>query len=441
MSSSHTRSTLRITGLQSGIASGLNILVFDFLLLYGFAASCAEVLRWFHLRNLYAKRKSMRLEESNVLGVSLNTVVRTKLSIALSYLLTLYFAAAVMSGFGISGITADVYTDHGTRQVLIPGKGMPRNPISTYGKAGAETELGKMLQNSIKCSKVNGDGSAKPLTRLPNKNNTIHVCIDQKQYVLDDDMSIQRESEYGGVLAACSFGSLKDVYRLPSELGGSYDGSRIAILYSGGDCGADLNLTCTVGYRYGCAGVARVYSQNFLLVGNPINGSGLAKKTLMIDEMAVTKLERVTNVADFVLAVSQFYGLMYSNSARELSFLANMRPLKKRVRQRTSSIMVTELDIIWFVGVAICLSLTGTLASVAVACRLAVISRGREHYNSMVTVMDLLKAVEELLYKTDNGGANKSVRERIYFGIEPHRPHIGIKSDGQVGPWSEKEIE
>lgn len=375
-----------------------------------------------------------------MLGFSLHTVSESKMRCGLTFVLALYSVAAVISGFGINGTTVDLYSEFTNAKTLIPGKGIPVGPIGRFRESEKPTELGSMYLNAVDCSDFRGDGLSLPLARLKSVNKTAYVCVDQEQYVLDNDMSKQREPEFQPLPKTCSFGYLTEVYPLPSEDGGPFDGSRIGLLYTKGDCNVDLNLTCSMSLRFGCAGIARIQDKNMLIVGNAVNKTRYAKEVLHLPDMDATRLERFRNEADFIRAVSQFYALAYSNSARQLSFLANLGPQNKTVRQRTGARVATEFGAVWFIGVAICLLIVLVLLILAVACRTAVISQGRQQYNSMVTIRDLLDAIEELLYNTGNSRFNKDRREELFFGIDTHRPRIRIKTDQQVGGWDEKEI-
>ncbi|KAI0562300.1 hypothetical protein FGB62_62g238 [Gracilaria domingensis] len=436
--------SVRLVGIESRIVSGVHTVVFDFVLFYVLLGAIARFLNWYHLYTLYDQRRCLELGTFSFLGMNVGVVVKSRLGMAMTILALLYTAAAVTSGFGINGATVDVYEAFEDREVLLPAMGIRDRPISEYGQARNDTELGDMFFTAIRCSDVDGQGLSLPLASVPVTNGSKLECVDQKELLLDSDKSVIRGAELETRLAPCIFGRLTEVYRLPSEEGGPPDGSRIGLLYSGGDCDSDLNLTCAIGARRACAAKVRIQGFDLLSVLIPFNDTNtdLVKETLGTADMALTRFESVPNEEHFLRAAAQFFSLQYSNSAREISFAANMRLERQRVRKRSGSTAVTDLDAFWFVGVLVCGTIVVLTLLLAVLGRVLVGAHGRGKYNGMVRVEDLLDGVSELLSVSGSCKlSKKSRRKPLYYGISNDKAHIGIKDNALVGEWGEEQIE
>ncbi|CAN8066873.1 unnamed protein product [Agarophyton chilense] len=257
---------VRLVDFESRIASGLNTVVFDFILFYLLLFGIARFLKWYHLRVLYDKRRCLQLQNLEAFGINTGVVARSNLGYVMMVVVCVYTLAAIISGFGINGATVDVHDVFEDVEVLLPALGIRDRSISKYGTAFRDSKLGNMYFSAIRCSDVDGKGLSMPLVSIPGENETKLECADQREVLLDTDMTVVREPEAQVRIRPCVFGKWNGVYRLPAENGGPPDGTRVGFLYSGGDCDSNLNMTCAIGARYGCAAKVKI-DKIYLCVG------------------------------------------------------------------------------------------------------------------------------------------------------------------------------
>lgn len=452
--------------VHSSMASGLAAVFFDILLL-GLIKSHAQVLCAIaNLHLVYDRRRPIHPTISRFGFLAGGPVGPIQLSRVFSILILLSTACVIVIGFCINGTTVSRYEPRMYSSVVTMGK----KPISIdYDKAAPLSPTPSPSGDQDSDAPASPQKVARKLVGLSDTYSCMRTNYGYstlygyayRDTLLDyDPVDISKRLEGGECLVEENFRheSISRSYNLSlptsdkrcdlSSLITSFpDGSAAqgsATIRTDDRC--DINILdnfrcCRRPLRTSCATIGSSHDRRkkdfFVLLTSNVGDNEKFEDVQIVQINSVDKedYEKYLTVVAFLSAVG-FGGGLANLANMAISDVAYNRTLDKDL----GKVDVTEIDLVVALPALVVVLVTTLLLSIlAVVMWVRVVyAKRRLHYNTFVTVPDILDMVqaEKISRRKDRGG------DKPFIGVRVDHPGLAVCSEEQCcgAPWSEEEI-